>query len=72
MTTAPQPSDAARIGVVGAGQLARMMGEAARGAGVSLTVLSTSAGEPAVATCDGVVRYQRLGKDRRKVSVIPS
>ena len=24
------------------------------------------------ATCDGVVQYQRLGKDRRKVSVIPS
>lgn len=24
------------------------------------------------AACDGIVRYQRLGKDRRKVSVIPA
>ena len=24
------------------------------------------------ATCDGVVQYQRVGKDRRKVSVIPA
>ena len=24
------------------------------------------------ATCDGIVRYQRMGKDRRKVSVIPA
>ncbi len=24
------------------------------------------------ATCDGVVSYQRLGKDRRKVSVLPA
>jgi large subunit ribosomal protein L27 len=24
------------------------------------------------ATCDGTVQYQRVGKDRRKVSVIPA
>jgi large subunit ribosomal protein L27 len=24
------------------------------------------------ATCDGTVKYQRLGKDRRKVSIIPA
>ncbi len=40
--------------MVGGGQLARMMGEAAPGAGVELVVLAGSPDDPAVATCDGV------------------
>ncbi|HEV2427060.1 MAG TPA: 5-(carboxyamino)imidazole ribonucleotide synthase [Acidimicrobiales bacterium] len=45
---------AARVGVVGGGQLARMMGEAARSAGVSVVVLAATPDDPAVATCDEV------------------
>lgn len=41
--------------MVGAGQLARMMGETAHGAGVILTVLASSADESAVATADAVI-----------------
>ena len=44
-----------RVGVVGAGQLARMMGEASREAGVRVTVLATAPDESAVATADAVV-----------------
>lgn len=40
---------------MGAGQLARMMGEAARDAGVAITVLASSRNESAVATCDNVI-----------------
>ena len=40
---------------MGAGQLARMMGEAAHGAGVILTVLATSPDDAAVATCDAAI-----------------
>jgi 5-(carboxyamino)imidazole ribonucleotide synthase len=40
------------VGVVGAGQLARMMGDAAHGAGVILTVLASSPDDAAVATAD--------------------
>jgi len=40
---------------VGAGQLARMMGEASRDAGVRVTVLATSNDDSAVATCDDVI-----------------
>ncbi len=43
------------MGVVGGGQLARMMGEAAHGAGVILTVLATSPDDAAVATCDATI-----------------
>jgi 5-(carboxyamino)imidazole ribonucleotide synthase len=43
------------VGVVGGGQLALMMGEAARGADVTLTVLATSIDDPAVATCDASI-----------------
>jgi 5-(carboxyamino)imidazole ribonucleotide synthase len=43
------------VGVVGAGQLARMMGEAARDANVTLTVLAASADDSAVATADAAV-----------------
>lgn len=50
-----QPNVFARVGVVGAGQLARMMGQAARDAGVSVTVLATTREDSAVATSDGVV-----------------
>ena len=38
---------------MGGGQLARMMGEAARPAGVEVVVLAASADDPAIATCDG-------------------
>lgn len=41
--------------MVGAGQLARMMGEEAHAAGVTLTVLATSPDDSAVATADGVI-----------------
>jgi 5-(carboxyamino)imidazole ribonucleotide synthase len=44
-----------RVGIVGAGQLARMMGEVAHHVGVSVTVLANSLDDPAVATCDDVV-----------------
>ena len=43
------------MGVVGGGQLARMMGEVAREVGVHLTVLATSLEDAAVATCDATV-----------------
>jgi len=45
-------SGQARIGVVGAGQLARMMGEVAHEVGVTITVLANDIGDAAVATCD--------------------
>jgi 5-(carboxyamino)imidazole ribonucleotide synthase len=43
------------VGVVGAGQLARMMGEAAHEAGVTLTVLATSPEDSAVASADSAI-----------------
>jgi 5-(carboxyamino)imidazole ribonucleotide synthase len=55
MSSGPQPSGDVRVGVIGAGQLARMMGEAARGLGLRVTVLSATMEEPAVATCDDVL-----------------
>ena len=55
MPNNPQPTVANRIGVVGAGQLARMMGEAAHDLGVTLTVLAASASDAAAATCDATV-----------------
>ena len=50
-----QPTGPVSVGVVGAGQLARMMGEAAHGAGVILTVLATSLDDSAVATADAAI-----------------
>ena len=50
----PQPTPA-RVGVVGAGQLARMMGEVASDVGVELSVLAASEDDAAVATADHVV-----------------
>jgi len=44
-----------RVGIVGAGQLAMMMGEAAPSVDVATIVLATSPQEPAVATCDHAV-----------------
>jgi 5-(carboxyamino)imidazole ribonucleotide synthase len=41
-----------RVGIVGAGQLAMMMGEAAPSVNVETFVLATSSDDPAVATCD--------------------
>ena len=55
MSNGFQHSAGRRVGVVGGGQLARMMGEAAHHEGVALTVLTTSPDDPAVATCDDVV-----------------
>ena len=43
------------MGVVGGGQLARMMGEEAHEVGVHLTVLATSPDDAAVATCDAAL-----------------
>jgi 5-(carboxyamino)imidazole ribonucleotide synthase len=50
-----QPTGPVSVGVVGAGQLARMMGEAAHGAGVIMTVLATSLEDSAVATADATL-----------------
>ncbi len=47
-----QPTGPVSVGVVGAGQLARMMGDAAHGAGVILSVLASSPDDAAVATAD--------------------
>jgi len=66
-----QPNGSARVGVVGAGQLARMMGEAAHDVGVRVTVLATSREDSAVATSDAVllgeatdpVALRQLAKD---------
>ncbi|MGA2295717.1 MAG: 5-(carboxyamino)imidazole ribonucleotide synthase [Acidimicrobiales bacterium] len=55
MSTHTSPSAPLRVGVVGAGQLARMMGEASREAGVRITVLASSSDDAAVATCDDVI-----------------
>jgi 5-(carboxyamino)imidazole ribonucleotide synthase len=52
VSNAPKPTVSTRVGVVGAGQLAHMMGEAASGAGVTITVLAESMDDSAVATCD--------------------
>lgn len=52
MSNVPQPIGPVSVGVVGAGQLARMMGVDAHGAGVILTVLATSPEDAAVATSD--------------------
>ena len=50
-----QPIGPIQVGVVGAGQLARMMGEAASGANVTLTVLASSRDDSAVATSDACI-----------------
>jgi len=50
-----KPTVSSHVGVVGAGQLARMMGEAAPDVGLTITVLATSSEESAVATCQTVV-----------------
>ena len=55
VSAATQPTSLVRVGVVGAGQLARMMGEAAHAAGVVVTVLANSVDDAAVATCDAVI-----------------
>lgn len=55
MSNATKPTVSLRVGVVGAGQLARMMGEASSDVGVSITVLATSYDDSAVATCQAVV-----------------
>ncbi|MBU6515426.1 MAG: 5-(carboxyamino)imidazole ribonucleotide synthase [Acidobacteria bacterium] len=70
-TSAP----AIRVGVVGGGQLARMMGDEARRAGVELTVLATSPDDSASATADhliigGADDEEALGRLRERVDVI--
>ena len=51
MTDYATEVDVTRVGVVGAGQLALMMGEASSGLNVSITVLAATSGDPAIATC---------------------
>ena len=55
----PVPGDpqliSSRVGVVGAGQLARMMGEVAHDVGVTVSVLALNEDDSAVATADHVV-----------------
>lgn len=55
VSTAPKTTAPTRIGVVGGGQLARMMGEASHDVHVTLTVLATSADDSATDTCDHYV-----------------
>jgi len=50
-----QPSAPYRVGVVGGGQLALMMGEEARAQGVRLCVLASSKDDPAISTCDDAI-----------------
>src|ERR1019366_2462805 len=50
-----QTSGAIKVGIVGAGQLARMMGECAHDVGVRATVLALTPNDAAVATCHEVV-----------------
>lgn len=51
----PQPTVSYRVGVVGAGQLAHMMGEAAPDLGLELTVLAASPDDSATTTIGNVV-----------------
>ncbi|MDE3064252.1 MAG: 5-(carboxyamino)imidazole ribonucleotide synthase [Acidobacteriota bacterium] len=55
MSSRPSRQEPTRVGVIGAGQLARMMGDVAASVGVHLTVLATSDDDAAVDTCDDVV-----------------
>ena len=55
MANDPQPTSPIRVGVVGAGQLARMMGDVAHDVGVAIGVLATSMADSAVSTSDVVV-----------------
>ena len=55
MSSATKPTVSERVGVVGAGQLARMMGEAARDVGVTITLLANAPDDSAVATCSTVL-----------------
>ena len=55
VSAATQPTSPIRVGIVGAGQLARMMGEVAHDVGVTVTVLATSMDDAAVATCDAAI-----------------
>ncbi len=51
----PSPATPVRVGVVGGGQLALMMGEAARELPLSLTVLAARDDDPAVRVADAVL-----------------
>ena len=55
VSTTPKTTAPTRVGVVGGGQLARMMGEVAHDVHVSLTVLATSADDAATEFCDHCV-----------------
>ncbi|MHB1209929.1 MAG: 5-(carboxyamino)imidazole ribonucleotide synthase [Acidimicrobiales bacterium] len=54
MSNGLQPS-LRRVGIVGAGQLARMMGEVAPTLGIHITVLADTLDDAAVATCDEAI-----------------
>lgn len=53
MSDTPLDVELVRVGVVGGGQLARMMGEAAHGVATTLTVLASAPDDSAILTCDG-------------------
>ncbi len=53
VSVVPHGSSLSRVGVVGGGQLARLLGESER-PGISVTVLARD-DEPAIATCDDVI-----------------
>ncbi|NJK73126.1 MAG: 5-(carboxyamino)imidazole ribonucleotide synthase [Microcoleus sp. SU_5_6] len=54
-TAANLPAKIQRVGAIGGGQLALMMGDAARNLGIELTVQTPSAADPAVAVAAGSV-----------------
>jgi 5-(carboxyamino)imidazole ribonucleotide synthase len=51
------------VGVIGAGQLARMMGEVSGSLGVEITVLASELDDAAIATCAHVVRGDAIDVD---------
>jgi 5-(carboxyamino)imidazole ribonucleotide synthase len=55
VSNAPADHELTRVGVVGAGQLARMMGDEAHAVDVVLTVLALTRDDAAIATADDVV-----------------
>ena len=65
MSRSAQANGRVSVGVVGAGQLARMMGEAAHGANVELTVLAEDELDSASETCDRVM----VGSPRDEVAL---
>lgn len=63
------PATPFRVGVIGGGQLARMMGDEAASVHVELTVLATNADDSAVATANAVVLGDACDEDALRALV---